>query len=258
MASRFGAILVLLLVLVSLARAQNELGVSPPRLTLSGAPGQTVTTVVNLITTSAKTQEVDASVSDWTLDENGNLTFVPKGATSHSAADWIRLDSAVYSPSSTSPASVRLSVEIPKDPTLAGTYRAVVLFGPSQAAVPSSGVGVTVRTRVGLIVYVTISGTESNSSRLNDLYQDGDSIIADVVNGGNTVMRLSGRVEIRDQSGATLVSLLAPNVPILRGSERLVRFALPKALKKGYYVALALLKDSRGGLLTGQLPFEVN
>ena len=28
-------------------------------------------------------------------------------------------------------------------------------------------------------------------------------------------------------------------------------------LPKGYYVLLLLLKDSRGGLLTGQLPYEV-
>ncbi len=45
-------------------------------------------------------------------------------------------------------------------------------------------------------------------------------------------------------------------MPILRESQRTVSLALPDDLAPGFYVALAVIDDSRGGSVVGQLPFQ--
>ncbi len=76
------------------------------------------------------------------------------------------------------------------------------------------------------------------------------SVHAIVANEGNTVMRYSGSIEVRDTTGNTVQSLSVGSSAILRESERDISVKMPD-LPKGYYVLLLLLKDSRGGLLTG-------
>jgi hypothetical protein len=70
-------------------------------------------------------------------------------------------------------------------------------------------------------------------------------------------MRLAGAVELRDESGAVRYRLEVPDVPVLRESERAVTFDLPAEIEPGLYVALALIEDSRGGVLAGELLLEV-
>jgi len=112
------------------------------------------------------------------------------------------------------------------------------------------------RQRLGFVLYVTVAGTQQNGSKLSDMYVDGSAIHAIVSNVGNTLMRYTGSIEVRNVSGDTVERVRLPGGPILRESERDIAVKMPD-LPKGYYVLLLLLKDSRGGLLTGQLPYEV-
>jgi hypothetical protein len=153
--------------------------------------------------------------------------------------------------------SVRVSVVVPPDSKLKGTYQTVVFF--STSATPTSGQGTRFLTkqRLGLIVYVTISSTETKGSALSDMYLDVRKLMVVVANSGNTLMRASGSVEIRDQSGKTVASLPVGDEAVMRNSERDLALSLPKDLAPGYYVALAVIDDSRGGSLVGQLPFQL-
>ncbi|MDF1524136.1 MAG: hypothetical protein P1P87_15135, partial [Trueperaceae bacterium] len=137
-------------------------------------------------------------------------------------------------------------------------HQAMVFFTVVPPPTDTPGVGVTTTTRVGLTVYVTVTGTERSGSELVDLYQPDDATLAAVVvNTGNTVMRLGGVIELRDEAGEVVQRLPVPDVPVLRESEREVRFALPNDLEPGFYVVLALIEDDRGGLLAGELTIEV-
>jgi hypothetical protein len=103
-----------------------------------------------------------------------------------------------------------------------------------------------------------VAGTERAGSELVDLYQADDrTITAVILNTGNTVMRLGGEIQLRDESGVVRHTLEVPNVPVLRESERELTFELPDEVEPGFYVALALIQDSRGGVLAGELPLEV-
>ena len=68
---------------------------------------------------------------------------------------------------------------------------------------------------------------------------------------------LAGSVPLVLGGGSNLLLVGAPDVPVLRDSEREVTMELPEDIEPGFYTALALVEDSRSGLLVGDLAFEV-
>lgn len=243
--------------LISFAHA-SDVGLSPPRLELSGQPGQTVTETVTLFTSSRSQQQISAEMSDWTLDPEGGLVFMPVGSTQHSASGWFALEATDFLIEAEGARSVRLSVTLPDDPGLEGTYQGVVFFRVVPPDSATAGVGVVTTTRIGLIVYITVAGTEQGGSELIDVFQDDEASLTVVVaNTGNTLMRLSGVVELRGEDGETKHRLDVGDLAVLRESERDITLSLGEDVDPGFYIALALLEDSRGGLLVGELPIEV-
>lgn len=233
------------------------LGTSPSRVEVSIPVGGTATETIIVSTDARTAEEVSAKILDWNLSPAGGLTMLPVGESPHSASAWLSLASDSITVPASSEVPVRVSVHVPHDSKLRGTYHSLVLFR-STATAPKAGaqVGVRVASAVGVVFYVTIAGTEQNGSKLTDMYSDGSTVHAVVDNVGNTVMRYSGTLEVRDASGNTVNTVAIGDSAILRESERDIAVKMPD-LPKGYYVLLLLLKDSRGGLLTGQLPYEV-
>ncbi len=155
----------------------------------------------------------------------------------------------------------RFSVSVPDDPSLEGTYHGAMFFRVVPPPTETSGIGVITTTRIGLIVYVTILSTEKNDSELVDFYIDetaeNQALKLIIANNGNTLMRLGGRIELRDQTGESQFEIEVLDLAILRESEREITLALPENMPSGFYVALAVIEDSRGGLLAGELPFTL-
>jgi len=232
-----------------------DIGISPPRVMLTGHPGETITTIVSVVTTAGAEQVVAGDVGDWTIDIHGALRLFPAGALPHGLGAWIALETTEMILPPRSSREVRVSITIPDDAT--GTHHGMVFFTVVPPPSETGGVGVTTTARVAFTIYVTIAGTEVGGSELVDLYQDDDDLTAVIVNTGNTVMRLGGVVELRDEGGTVRHRIQVPDVPVLRESERELKLSLPDDVEPGFYVALALVEDSRGGLLVGELPFDV-
>ena len=233
-----------------------DIGISPPRVDLAGVPGQRLTTTVTVLTMSEREQQVEAEVSDWTMGVSGDIAFFPSGTLPTSSGPWIDFDAFDFVLEPGGGREVRLDVTVPEDAE--GTHHAMVFFTVVPPPTEASGIAVVTTSRVAFTVYVTVSGTEVRGSELVDLYMPGpDAITAVVVNTGNTVMRVGGHVELRDEDGVVRHRLEVRDTPILRESERELTFRLPDDLPSGFYVALALIEDSRGGILAGELPFDV-
>ncbi len=249
-------LLLLLTLLLGPPAWGSDIGLTPPRLTLTAPAGGTATATFSVLTSAVTEQSIESALSDWFLDVAGDITFLAPGTLPDSAAGWLALESDAFVLDPASSRELRLEVAVPPDAE--GTHQAMAFFTVVPPPSETPGVGVTTTTRVGLTVYVTVAGTERSGSELVDLYQpEAATLAAVVVNTGNTVMRLGGVIELRDEAGDVVQRLPVPDVPILRESEREVRFALPDDLEPGFYVVLALIEDDRGGLLAGELTIEV-
>lgn len=255
-AMRARLLVILLFALCIPAAFAADIGISPPRLDLVGAAGERVTATVTVITSARTEQQVAAEIGDWTMNPRGEMAFFPAGSLEHSAAGWLELDTDAFVLVGDSSREVRLEVAIPLGAE--GTFQAMVFFTIVPPPTEGSGIGVVTTTRVGLTVYVTVAGTERGSAELVDLYQSDDrTLTATILNGGNTVMRLGGLVELRNEAGEVVRRLEVPDVPVLRESERELTFTLPDDLPSGFYVALAVIEDSRGGVLAGEIAFDL-
>lgn len=251
-----GAILFALLTAMSAASAA-DIGLSPARLSLTAAPGGTVRGETTVFSTSTKPVTLTVSTGDWTQDSSGKLTFLPPGKADFSATPWATLSASSVQVPPGGSSTVGISFKVPDDPSLAGTYQTVVFFETNASPSQSGGAQLLTKQRLGLVVYLTIAGTGKDGSKLSDMYVDGHDLMVVLTNTGNTLMRASGRVELRNGSGKTVATLPISDVPVMRGSERDLGLSLPKDLAPGYYVALAVINDSRGSSLVGQLPFNL-
>lgn len=259
LACRFSALLLSILALGFVPTGfATDIGISPPRVALTGRPGETLTATVDVVAGAGKAQQIEVRASDWTLDSDGNVTVLPAGAGPASATAWVTPETDAFELESDSTRPFRISVTIPDDPTLAGTYASLVFFRVVPDVPAASGVAVVTTTQIGFTLYVTVAGTETTGSALTDLYlAQGRAVHLAVRNDGNTLMRLNGRVELRDEAGEVMDTLPVDDVPVLRESEREISLALPDDVSPGTYVALALVEDSRGGLLSGQALIDV-
>ena len=248
--------LVLLSFLIGAGGHAADLGIAPSRIEMTGEPGTIVMTSATLVTSSNQAQRISVDLSDWTMNLTGSLTYLPMSTVTVSAAPWLTAGTDVFEIAPGGSVDVAVEGRIPHDAE--GTHHAMVMFAVIPDARGDANVGVTTTTRVALTVYVTVAGTERSGSELVDMYQSDDRTLnAVILNSGNTVMRLGGVVEIRDEAGDVVRRMDVPDVPVLRESERELTFALPDDLESGFYVALALIEDSRGGVLAGELPFDV-
>jgi hypothetical protein len=235
-----------------------DIGISPPRLELTVEPGETVTESITLLTDAIQEQQMQVIVEDFTLDPKGDIATLPPGSLEYSASNWLQPELSDFVMAGGEGQEFRISVTVPDDASLAGTYHSMVFFTVVPPPTETSGIGVVTTARIGLAVYVTVTSTEQGGSELVDFFQEDDgNLTFAVANTGNTVMRLAGRIELRNEAGETKYALEVPDVPVLRESEREVTIELPEDIESGFYTALALIEDSRSGLLVGDLEFEV-
>jgi hypothetical protein len=235
-----------------------DIGLSPARLDLTVELGETITETVTLLTDAIDEQQIQVEVSDFTLDPVGELTTLPAGSLDYSSATWLQPELTDFVLAGGEGRDFRVSVAVPNDASLEGTYHAMVFFTVVPPPSETDGIGVITTTRIGLAIYVTVTNSEDNSAELVDFFQNDEKTMTfAIANTGNTVMRLGGQVELRNEAGETKYVVEIPDVPVLRDSEREITLELPAEMESGFYTALALIEDSRSGLLVGELPIEV-
>jgi hypothetical protein len=225
------------------------IAISPARAELVVQPGQSATALVTVMN--------DAEVEDWYSNDKGEVSYVSAGSLPTSASSWMIPQETLFRLAAKSEAEFRISISVPTDSGLAGTYQSVVFFRVSTPPGDDGQVKVGVGARVGFILYVTIAGTEQIAVNMADFYQEEQELVLVTNNDGNTSVRLSGTVELRDEAGSVAYALNVPDVPLIRESQREIRIPLPEDIKSGFYVALALVDTSQGNKVVGELPLTV-
>ena len=250
------------------ARAQVSVEVTPLRVELKMAgAGGTHTQSVTLTNHDKNAVRIHARVDDYYLSNDGTPQFkLADGTMPYSAASWVRVNPVEQDVKPGATGLVRFTTTAPAG-TAPGGYRAVIMFefSPPGTETAFAGKGVTFRSRVATIVYITV-GTPKAAIELVDVQPrllpgQPPSIIATLKNTGRVHVRTKGQMLVYDKAGTMVRRILVPDVPVLPESEREVLIPLAEegkaALPDGEYRVEVRIDVGLAELLVGETTVSI-
>src|ERR1051325_6099567 len=206
---RFMAVLVWVLLMVIGVRAQspkndatprrsgNGISLAPARLELEMQPGSETTVVVNLDyhTTNENSQPVRivASLNDWTIDREGQVSFERANTFPNSASSWL-----IYSPAETTVTpgnlhAIRVTISVPKNATPGDHLTSLIIEQrPENLKLNENRRQMVIRYRMAAVFYIKVPGLRRQGS-LESLRAEskGDQVVVTPLlkNAGNSVIR---------------------------------------------------------------------
>jgi hypothetical protein len=251
------------------AAAQGTVGVDPVARLFEAVPGQTITQVLNIYNPNpaAVPLSVSAYLSDMDISDVGATTYLAAGTLKESLKNWMTFSPASLQLGGQQTQQVRYTVQVPVNAT-PGTHWIMLMF---EGQDPSPKPGKTLasfRLRVAHTIYVNVGPTK-RAGAISGIFDqipktatEPYSIGVQYTNGGNVVVGVRGRVELRDAQGE-LATTLPLNLDVaLPGHSLLLRASLAGPVPKGQYSALVVLTDGDAGReLVGEhvinLPFDL-
>jgi hypothetical protein len=143
---------------------------NPGKMELEVSPGTEKTAAFEIAAAAAVVPErgrIMVTPTDWTILEDGSLTFRPPGSSEeHSASSWIAFSPSAFTLEAAQTQLVRITVTVPEK-TKPGVYR-MGLFVQERpsAAPPEPGLRViNVRVRYLFLLYVIVPPISSHARR---------------------------------------------------------------------------------------------
>lgn len=264
----------------AVSRAADDPGqaleIAPPMLTLTGDPGETINSSINIRDVSISPLVVTSQVNDFSADgENGipKISLDTDEPNPYSIISWIqplgqlRLESKQIK-------NLPLTIKIPAD-AAPGGYYGVVRF--TAAAPESDTTSVTLSASLGTLVFLRVNGDAKEDIAIKEFSttQNGTTswlfegspinFAVRVNNTGNVYEQPVGQIAVKDMFGNQIanVNINLEKRVVLPGSVRKYEGTLDKTvigdrMLFGYYTAkLVMTYGSGGQQVTTDLSFFV-
>ena len=254
--ARCATLLILLLSATVLLKAQgqdsavvpqprgNGISLAPARLELEMQPGSETTVVVNLDyhTTNENSQPVRivASLNDWTIDREGQVSFERANTFPNSASSWL-----IYSPAETTVTpgnlhAIRVTVSVPKDATPGDHLTALIVEQrPDNIKLSENRRQVVIRYRMAAVFYIKVPQLRRQGSleSLRAETKDDQIVVTPLLkNSGNSVVRPLTSLKVTDKAGVNVAELPAKeSLPLLGGAELVQPLIVESRLAPGTY-----------------------
>jgi len=224
--------------------------------------GSSQTFKFNVINNDSEPANITVSVCDWLRDLQGqNLFCKAAGQVPRSASAWVSAAPEQFELEPSKSKEIRFTLAVPADPQLDGTYWTAVMVEGTPVTQPGQpGTTITVKRRFAVKVLETVAGTGKKDGQISDVEVRGlnpPRVLVEFSNRGTlSLPKVSGRVEIRDQTGKTVDTIPIAAFPVLPGYRRqlIVSSARKRGdlLPTGRYLILAILDFGGDNLVGGQ------
>lgn len=220
----WGAAVLGLVTLVSSPAAMAQgfsASVSPPRVEMNVAPGQTSRQVIDINHAAQQSGRYRLYTSDWALQADGSVAF-NENVVMGSCRPWVAIERRELTVQAQSRYRYRFEVSVPANASPGECRFALMLEGVDPLAVQQGAISMPVTGRLGIIVYVVIGDAKpalALTAHRVATAQDQKVMLVDVRNAGNAHGRLEGILQGVDAEGAK-VEFVPSNGPILPGETR--------------------------------------
>lgn len=192
----------------------------PPSLEYGVDPGQNVTGKIKLYNEGTSPVTVFASASNFTAkDEKGTPNF-DFATTPTDLASWVSLPEGSLTLNSGDRLEIPITIKIPSNADPGGHY-AGVFFGTDPSLQPKEGGQVNIRSLIGTLLIVRVSGDVKEAAALEQFGMDGGkstlsrlpaTLFVRIKNEGNVHVRPEGTIVITNLFGKKSASLTLNDV----------------------------------------------
>lgn len=223
-----------------------------------------------VINNGTKSENVRVYLGDWKRNpKRGEKVFFKAGRLPGSLARWIDYSPSEFELPAGTNQNVKFTITVPKEAE--GTQWAMFFVEGEPSPIGSGEIkegrvaAISTIIRWGIQIYQTDSKTAYKDGKITSVdiessNPDKDDLIVKVTfqNTGNTRLRPTGRVEIRNEMGDTVNRIDIDYFPILPGDKSSLELTLPKKnLPVGKYIALAIIDFGGDYLVAGQRVFGI-
>lgn len=246
------------------AGTPGSIGVGLLTIIVDAGPRESGSGYFKVINDGQNPEEVTISLADWSLAPDGGIQFAEPGSLAGSLAPWLSYSPATFQLEPGQLQRVDFAFTVP--PGARGDHWALFFVEGSEVTPVGGTTGaltttVGVKVRYGIKVFQRDPGAK-RAGRITSLELLGTDPLrlklAFANTGEGVLFRVTGRVEIRDATGATVRTLAIEEFTVLPGGTRELSLEDKGGrLPAGDYIVLAII-DFGGDYLVGhQLQFKI-
>lgn len=232
----------------------------PVKFNLTVRPGEPVARDVAIRNLGDTPVVVRARLSDWTLDERGELDFAPLGTTPNSLRGLVTFEPAQFSLQPGESGVIHLTMQLPAAGGPA-TRWGVLLSEVRPTSWPATSFGPRAIAELGTTLYLSRIAAEETRAELvgMDVSPRDDSTLSlalRVRNPGERHLYCSGQIAVRDSAGAAVASGELGTGVVLPATQRIFTWTCPSRLARGRYTVAATLDAGEPELIVGETEFR--
>lgn len=248
--------------------AQTSLSVAPGRLFFDvNSPRKT--DKIRVFNNGKEKSVWQVYIQDWTRDSLGQKHFFPPGTCSRSCAKNISFYPSVLTVLPDSSADITVSINngfslLPTDTS----RNAMIVISQTddpdalRQAAGKKQASIVIKAEFAVHVYIS-NGASAKAITIDDFFLKEDTagkkLQVYVHNTGLQPMDIKTRIELTDKTTGKEWKLDEIAAAIMPGDKRITAFALPNDLKKGNYLALAIVDcGDELPVKVGELSFDWN
>jgi P pilus assembly chaperone PapD len=235
----------------SLVNAQ-KFEVSPTRLEYNLEPGQNGQMVLNIKNHADTKKNYTVTLSDWSIDEQGNISYHSINSTPKSCADWVTINPNVFELQPNEGKQINVLMKVP-NVTEANSTKWAMLFlqeATEQNATiggdKSTSAGITINPSIGVYLFQSPASYNNESAIISDFKEavKNKSMSVDVSNTGDKIIQGKVYLIISDLQTAEETQLDAIEFTLIPGVKKTLLLDLPKEMKTGMYSLTGVLDYS--------------
>jgi hypothetical protein len=196
--------------------------ISPPRVETFVKPGQTTRHVLEVTQVGPLPGRFRVYTNDWRLNESGGVDFFDR-LQPGSCRPWVALERRELTVQGNGKARFRIEITPPADAAATQCRFAVMVEGLDTSRVSPGNLSFPVSGRIGVIVYASLSGTQSALQIIGQgISTDGNKLpTLQIRNTGDAHGRTEGLLTGTDAKGIAL-EFSPITLPILPGETRAI------------------------------------
>lgn len=226
----------------------------PSRASVTVKPGEPVSRDVTIANDGEATVVVRVRLSDWSLDETGELELLPPGATSVSLQGFVTFEPEQFSLGPGETGVMHVTLRLPADGP--ATRWGLLLSEVRPAVWPKSSVGTRAIAQLGTTLYASRVPPERARGVLTGMdvraLSDTMSVALTMKNPSDRHFYASGHIAVKDSTGRAVVEADLGTAVVLPGMERVFTWTCNTPLAPGRYAVTATMDTGEPELIVGE------